>query len=455
MVSTRTMQDADGLSTSSWGKESNGTARKSLRRTADGIVAWRRVAIDRIAERCASAPSFCRDKDLYEFGVYTGRSMRGIVRALAAANVSYSHFWGFDSFQGLPKESTKASMTSLEYGALVKQQWRTGTYNAADALDTHSYAELTDKIAQYIGDARVQWVRGYYEHSLTSRLAKEKGMRPALYVDLDCDLYSSTELALDFLARHRLLVAGTILGYDDWTTGGPGGQQRAHAEVAAKYGIVLRMLRPPAMFGHVREPCFEIESIGHATLWFAVARGALAFAGRRWAERLGWFTDTAVHAMRSLHLLADPQRTQPQTQWKEHPKQSLVVDTKRSRDAKQKVPPRIKGDAHRTHYRNITRRHTHRPRNASSLPSSHQEARRRRHAENKWVTAALMRQGCPPGADIESFEECKAALPHLNGSRGIYPRAQNKRHYQYGCKLHHTAAASYTCICCMYSDGKS
>ena len=43
-------------------------------------------------------------------------------------------------------------------------------------------------------------------------------LRPALYVDIDCDFYGATLTALRFLFRHGLIVPGTLLGYDDWWT---------------------------------------------------------------------------------------------------------------------------------------------------------------------------------------------------------------------------------------------
>ena len=128
----------------------------------------------------------------------------------------------------------------------------------APTSSPHRYAQLAAKLSAYVGDARVRWVRGYYSASLTRHLATERQMAPALYVDLDCDLYSSTATALEWLVMSRLIVPGTILGYDDWTTGGEGGQQRAHAEMVRKHGLVVRRLEGR---GAAREPCFEVVAI--------------------------------------------------------------------------------------------------------------------------------------------------------------------------------------------------
>ena len=63
-------------------------------------------------------------------------------------------------------------------------------------------------------------VAGFYDRSLTAELATTRGMRPALYVDIDCDLYSSTVIVLTWLFENRLIRKGTILGYDDIRAGG-------------------------------------------------------------------------------------------------------------------------------------------------------------------------------------------------------------------------------------------
>jgi hypothetical protein len=45
-------------------------------------------------------------------------------------------------------------------------------------------------------------------------------LRPALYVDIDCDFYGATLTALRFLFRHGLIVPGTLPSGSGTTTGG-------------------------------------------------------------------------------------------------------------------------------------------------------------------------------------------------------------------------------------------
>ena len=64
-------------------------------------------------------------------------------------------------------------------------------------------------------------------------------MRPARYVEIDCDLYSSTVQALTWLFEEGLIVEGTVLGYDDFYAGGADGEKKAHHELMRKYRVKL------------------------------------------------------------------------------------------------------------------------------------------------------------------------------------------------------------------------
>ena len=62
-------------------------------------------------------------------------------------------------------------------------------------------------------------------------------MRPALYVDIDVDLYTSTYSCLDWLLGERLMPAGATVYYDDWGAGGEGGNKLAHKRCFGKYNV--------------------------------------------------------------------------------------------------------------------------------------------------------------------------------------------------------------------------
>ena len=60
-------------------------------------------------------------------------------------------------------------------------------------------------------------VRGFYNESLAGgqRFAARWRMRPALLVDLDCDLYTSSAQALRFVLESEILVPGSYVYLDD------------------------------------------------------------------------------------------------------------------------------------------------------------------------------------------------------------------------------------------------
>ena len=184
----------------------------------------------------------CEEYDLYEFGVLTGRSMKGYVTQLGKESVHFHRYWGFDSFVGLPQEDSSIRRTDISV-----QQWQPGSWSAAETLHATSYATLEQTILRFINDSRVSLVRGFYNESLTATLTAERGMRPALFVEIDCDLYLSAFAALDWMLANGLIVPGTLLVYNDWKAGGGGhgtgaagqGEAKAHANIVAKYNLTI------------------------------------------------------------------------------------------------------------------------------------------------------------------------------------------------------------------------
>ena len=105
-------------------------------------------------------------------------------------------------------------------------------------------------------------IRGFLNESLTPALAAERGMRPALYVDIDVDIHAPTYEALDWMLRSGLIANGTVIGYDDFNHGVPAGvplgtkgswervregrlegEARAHREIEDKWGLRMVQIR--------------------------------------------------------------------------------------------------------------------------------------------------------------------------------------------------------------------
>ena len=166
--------------------------------------------------------------DVYEFGVFKGKSIQMMAKMRAFAN---STIWGFDSFAGLPDEN-------VQLGNRHHTLFRQGNYRADPRVQLQKAVP------------NVKFVAGFYNVSLSRPgLVSEKAMQPAKYVDIDVDLYVSTKDVLDFLFSNRLARVGTVIAYDDFwshtcTHNAPksrspllDGEGLAHKQAALKYGI--------------------------------------------------------------------------------------------------------------------------------------------------------------------------------------------------------------------------
>jgi hypothetical protein len=228
------------------------------------------------------------DGHVFQFGVYRGASMLELWESLRPV----TYMWGFDSFRGLPQNLDGVP------------KWHEGVFRHDGRV----------AVSAALGTRNVGWVKGYYNESLRDGMVRRLGIRPARYVDMDADLYSSTHEALDFLLRNRLLVTGSLIGYDDiWVLPCANGRRvsplevgegRAHAEMAARYDVEFACVagacdleasrydpsrvqtgwgHRDATDGHFWGAIFLIQSIGRgrASAGFMGAQGVEAFRQSR------------------------------------------------------------------------------------------------------------------------------------------------------------------------------
>jgi len=214
--------------------------------------------------------------DVYEFGVYTGNSVNWINQSLAAAGKPVRKIFGFDSFCGLPKEADeeKELSDSREFQWKLEDefQWKSGDFNSQEHFGVTGVEEVMSSLRAFVeptfeNGTVLELIPGYFSDSLTDDIVEKYDMRPACYVDLDADLYSSTMEALDFLIRNELIQRNTVLGYDDWG-GTPGwqtmedGASKAHVEIADKYNVDFQLIALTGRrYPHVHT-VFEVRSIG-------------------------------------------------------------------------------------------------------------------------------------------------------------------------------------------------
>jgi hypothetical protein len=158
--------------------------------------------------------------DYHEFGLFRGGTFFATWQTLETLGLDDVRMYGFDSFEGLP------AATSIDAG---DTRFFEGQYAC-------SREEVERNLAENGMDLeRAALIQGFYEDSLTEALKSEHAFRPASVVLLDCDYYTSTKVAMDWLTPY--LRAGTILLFDDWFSYGDNeelGQQKALAEWLAK-----------------------------------------------------------------------------------------------------------------------------------------------------------------------------------------------------------------------------
>jgi O-methyltransferase len=185
--------------------------------------------------------------DYVEFGVFKGDRL---IQAYETANFITSRirsgadpylakastkpledmrFFGFDSFEGLPK----ANKVDVAEG---QEEW-IGQGGFAATLD-----EVTRLMPKKgIESGRIKLIKGWFNETCTPKTKQELGLKAAALVYVDCDYYESAVPALEFVTD--LLVDGSIVIFDDWWLfkgRSDRGEQRAFAEWQEKYKIQAR-----------------------------------------------------------------------------------------------------------------------------------------------------------------------------------------------------------------------
>ena len=173
--------------------------------------------------------------DMYEFGVYTGGTLNSLISQLNNNSIFVNNVYGFDSFQGLPKE---------EQGKDIEgKHWLEGGFSACDAIKEWDWEKLKQKIIRNIGSDKVILIKGYYEDILNLNLIQQYAFKPALFVHIDVDLYKSTKEVLNWLFSNRLVVPGTVIRYDDvFYVPETTGEILAHNEMCKLYNVECNRL---------------------------------------------------------------------------------------------------------------------------------------------------------------------------------------------------------------------
>jgi hypothetical protein len=142
------------------------------------VFEWREGLHEFVNRRFSDVPI-----DYLEFGVYRGASLQ---LWTSTNNHAESRFFGFDSFEGLPED----------WNRMPK-----GTFDTAGRPPE-------------IADHRVQFVAGWFQHTLPQFLAQYQRCARQLIIHNDCDLFSSTLYCLTSL--NGIITPGTIVIFDEF-----------------------------------------------------------------------------------------------------------------------------------------------------------------------------------------------------------------------------------------------
>ena len=154
--------------------------------------------------------------DYYEFGLYKGHSFFSAYKAAHKLGLADTRFFGFDLFKGLPPVES----IDKTGGIFFKGQFAYTRQKVENNLRKHG-----------MDFDRVHLIEGFYEDILDEELKNNLSVGYAGVVMLDCDLYSSTRTALNWL--EGLIADKTIVIFDDWYSYSEGdklGQQKALKE---------------------------------------------------------------------------------------------------------------------------------------------------------------------------------------------------------------------------------
>jgi O-methyltransferase len=138
-----------------------------------------------------------------EFGVLNGE---GMIDAYRQFRGLISHFYGFDSFEGLPELSTDDQKAENLTPAFYKGNFASMQFEYVQRAILSSCRMAPDELTL---------IKGFYNESLPAfprESLVSQGIPLVIYID--CDLYSSARDVLQFI--NDLVVTGTWILFDDY-----------------------------------------------------------------------------------------------------------------------------------------------------------------------------------------------------------------------------------------------
>lgn len=173
--------------------------------------------------------------DYLEFGSGSNvRSFRFALKYNRLEEFGNRMLYSFDSFEGLPEPT----------GIDKHQQWNKGGM----AVSIDQFRQILSTYGATDGQD-YKTIKGFYDQTLSNSDPNKIGISKAAFVHIDCDLYESTRLCLDYITD--ILVNGSVLSFDDWFCfdGDPNrGEQRAFHEWSKANAASMQFI-PYSKFG--------------------------------------------------------------------------------------------------------------------------------------------------------------------------------------------------------------
>jgi len=136
--------------------------------------------------------------DYLEFGVFNGSSMSSMYLTAKKSGLNSTRFFGFDAFEGLPEGAENED----------DGVWEKGFY-------TCSFDKMQNCLRRRkVDPENINWVKGWYENTLNNKTIEKFNLKKIGIVFIDCDTYSSSKAALNFIGP--LLEEEAIICFDDW-----------------------------------------------------------------------------------------------------------------------------------------------------------------------------------------------------------------------------------------------
>ena len=156
--------------------------------------------IDKIADYLVGAEL---GGDYFEFGVFEGRTF-SYAYSIMAPLFPKMQFVAFDSFQGLPEPG----------GIDTVNEFSSSFYKGQFPCSKKRFLQNLKTSNSQIDLSRVRTVEGWFNDSLREDNPDLSGLSTVSAAWIDCDLYESTILVLDFLTPS--LKVGSVILFDDW-----------------------------------------------------------------------------------------------------------------------------------------------------------------------------------------------------------------------------------------------